>query len=347
MDAITEFFQKKGVKRIVIFGLIVFLLFSMRSMINLILLTFIFTFLMDRLVEFMFKRTRLNRKVLVVLMYSIIIGILTLGAVKYLPVITTQISQLVKQITAFYTQPHENVIINYIETIISKNQITSYLENGFSFILKSFTDISKTSIQVMIALILSIFFLLEKPRLKEFTSKFKDSKIAPFYFEVEYFAQKFIRTFGKVIEAQFIIAIVNTILSVIALMIMGFPQIFGLGIMIFFLGLIPVAGVIISLIPLMLIAFTIGGLLKVVYVVIAIMIIHAIEAYILNPKLMSSKTDLPVFYTFVVLIFSQNLFGVWGLIVGIPIFVFLLDVLEVTNKTKDDPEVAKLQEKQE
>lgn len=347
MDAITEFFQKKGVKRIVIFGLIVFLLFSMRSMINLILLTFIFTFLMDRLVEFMFKRTRLNRKVLVVLMYSIIVGILTLGAVKYLPVITTQISQLVKQITAFYTQPHENVIINYIETIISKNQITSYLENGFSFILKSFTDISKTSIQVMIALILSIFFLLEKPRLKEFTSKFKDSKIAPFYFEVEYFAQKFIRTFGKVIEAQFIIAIVNTILSVIALMIMGFPQIFGLGIMIFFLGLIPVAGVIISLIPLMLIAFTIGGLLKVVYVVIAIMIIHAIEAYILNPKLMSSKTDLPVFYTFVVLIFSQNLFGVWGLIVGIPIFVFLLDVLEVTNKTKDDPEVAKLQEKQE
>ena len=52
------------------------------------------------------------------------------------------------------------------------------------------------------------------------------------------------------IEAQFIIAIVNTFLSVIVLMILGFPQIVGLGIMIFFLGLIPVAGVIISLVPL-------------------------------------------------------------------------------------------------
>jgi len=62
------------------------------------------------------------------------------------------------------------------------------------------------------------------------------------------------------------------------------------------------------------------------------MIIHAIEAYILNPKLMSSKTDLPVFYTFIVLIFSQQFFGVWGLIIGIPVFVFLLDVLDVTNK---------------
>ena len=126
------------------------------------------------------------------------------------------------------------------------------------------------------------------------------------------FGKKFTRTFGKVIEAQFIIAIVNTFLSVIILIVLGFPQIIGLSIMIFFLGLIPVAGVIISLVPLTLIAFTIGGFLKVVYVFIAIMVIHGIEAYILNPKLMSSKTDLPVFYTFVVLIFSQHFFGVWG-----------------------------------
>ena len=206
------------------------------------------------------------------------------------------------------------------------------MENGFSFLLKYFSDISKTSIQVLLALVLSLFFLLEKPRLIEFTNKFKDSKIAPFYYEIEFFGKKFTRTFGKVIEAQFIIAIVNTILSVIVLLVLGFPQVIGLAIMIFFLGLIPVAGVIISLVPLTIIAFTIGGFLKVVYVIIAVMIIHGIEAYILNPKLMSSKTDLPVFYTFIVLIFSQNFFGVWGLIIGIPVFVFLLDVLDVTNK---------------
>jgi predicted PurR-regulated permease PerM len=104
--------------------------------------------------------------------------------------------------------------------------------------------------------------------------------------------------------------------------------------MVFILGLIPVAGVIISLIPLAIIAYSIGGLAKVLYVGIAIMIIHGIESYILNPKLMSSKTNLPVFYTIIVLIFSEHFFGVWGLIVGIPIFVFLLDVLEVTDSKK-------------
>ncbi|WP_235872272.1 AI-2E family transporter [Siminovitchia acidinfaciens] len=332
MTDVAAFFQKKGVKRIIIFGLIVLILYSLRSMINLILLTFIFSYLMNRLIEFTAKRIPLHRRVLVLIMYTAIVGILTYGLVKYFPIITAEISQLIKQITAFYSQPHENAILSFIETIISKNQLAAYLENGLSFLVKSFTDISKTSVQVIIALILSLFFLLEKPRLKEFTSKFKESKLAPFYFEIEFFGKKFTRTFGKVIEAQFIIALVNTVLTIIALTIMGFPQLFVLAIMVFFLGLIPVAGVIISLIPLCLIAYTIGGFIKVVYVVVAITIIHAVEAYILNPKLMSAKTDLPVFYTFIVLIFSQNFFGVWGLIIGIPVFVFLLDVLEVTNK---------------
>ncbi|WP_053365824.1 AI-2E family transporter [Bacillus sp. FJAT-27245] len=332
MEALAELVRNKGIKRLIIFSLIVLFLYSVRSIINLILLTFIFAFLMDRLVEFTARRMPINRRLLVFLIYTLIVGLLTWGLVRYLPIITNEISELIKRITSFYTQPHDNVIINYIETILTNNQIAAYLENGVSFLLKYFTGISKTSIQVLISLILSLFFLLEKPRLIEFTNKFKTSKIAPFYYEIEYFGKKFTQTFGKVIEAQFIIAIVNCVLTVISLVILGFPQIFGLAIMVFFLGLIPVAGVIISLIPLSLIAYAIGGLMKVVYVWIAVGIIHAVEAYVLNPKLMSSKTDLPVFYTFIVLIFSQHFFGVWGLILGIPIFVFLLDVFDVTNR---------------
>lgn len=335
MDSIPAFFQRKEVKRFIIFALIIIVLFSVRSMMNLILLTFIFSYLMNRLVAFTVKRLRLNHKLIVIFLYTLIVGILTIGLVKYLPIITTEISQVIKQITNFSIQSYDNPLLVFLESVISSEQIKGYVENGFSFLLKSFTDISKTSVQVLIAIILSLFFLLEKPRLVEFTGKFKNSKIAPFYYEIEFFGKKFSRTFGKVIEAQFIIALVNTFLTVIVLMILGFPQIIGLAIMIFFLGLIPVAGVIISLIPLTIIGFTIGGFLTVVYLLIAIMVIHAIEAYILNPKLMSSKTDLPVFYTFIVLIFSQNFFGVWGLIIGIPVFVFLLDILDVTDKDSE------------
>lgn len=332
MESIFDLFKKTGVKRIIIFGLIILILYSVRSMMNIILLTFIFSFLMNGLIRYTLKHLRIHRTVLILLLYSLIVNLLTIGVVKYLPIITMEITQLIRQISNFSIQSYDNPIISYIEPIIASNQVTGYIENGFSFLLKSVTDISTTSVQVLIALVLSLFFLLEKPRLIEFTNKFKESKIAPFYLEIEYFGSKFSRTFGKVIEAQFIIALINTFLTMIVLMVLGFPQIFGLSIMVFFLGLIPVAGVIISLIPLSLIAFTIGGFLTVLYLLIAIMVIHAIEAYILNPKLMSSKTNLPVFYTFIVLIFSQQFFGVWGLIIGIPVFVFLLDILDVTDK---------------
>ena len=44
-----------------------------------------------------------------------------------------------------------------------------------------------------------------------------------------------------------------------------------------------------------------------------------------------------------VLIFSEHFLGVWGLIIGIPIFIFLLDVLDVTSDEmeKDVGEVRK------
>lgn len=95
------------------------------------------------------------------------------------------------------------------------------------------------------------------------------------------------------------------------------------------LGLIPVAGVIISLVPLSIVAFNGGGLVQVVYVLIMIVFLHAFEAYILNPKLMSSKTKLPIFFTLSILIVSEHLAGVLGLIIGIPVFMFILDLFEV------------------
>ena len=331
---LTKFFQSSGFRRIFIFILIALVLYLLKDMINLILLTFIFAYLMDHLVQFIERKVPLNRKLIVVISYVVIVGLLSYGLVVYLPLIATEIKALIKQLTAFYTSKQDNYILREIVKRVEEVKISNYLEQSFTFLVKYFTDISKIGLQVLLALLLSLFFLLEKPRLIEFTKKFKTSKVASIYEEIEFFAGKFVKTFGKVIEAQLIIAVVNCFLTTLCLWILHFPQLGGLSIMVFLLGLIPVAGVIISLIPLAIIAYSIGGLIKVLYVAIAILVVHGIEAYILNPNLMSSKTNLPVFYTFIILIFSEHFFGIWGLIVGIPIFVFLLDVLEVTDHEK-------------
>jgi len=65
-------------------------------------------------------------------------------------------------------------------------------------------------------------------------------------------------------------------------------------------------------------------------------VIHLIETYFLNPQFMSSMTHLPIYFTFVVLIVSEELIGTWGLIIGIPIFVFFLDILGVHSIGKNN-----------
>ncbi|GKU84532.1 AI-2E family transporter [Niallia sp. NCCP-28] len=331
MELLNKIMINKGWKRVAIFSLIIFGIYILRSMINLMLFTFILSFLMDRLEKIISKRISVKRNIIVSLLYVITVGLLSYSFVKYLPMLIEEITSLIRQLVDFYTRPHDNAVLNYIVNVIKERDINSYLEQGLGFVVKYFTDISSLGIQFMLAIILSFFFLLEKPRLIKYKENFKSSKIAAFYNEIEFFGKKFVLTFGKVLEAQVIIALVNCILTTIGLWILDFPQLLGLSILVFVLGLIPVAGVIISLVPLLTIGYTIGGYVYVIIIIIFVCVIHAIEAYILNPKLMSSKTDLPVFFTFIVLIFSEHFFGVWGLIIGIPVFVFLLDILQVKS----------------
>ncbi|WP_209971681.1 AI-2E family transporter [Paenibacillus eucommiae] len=335
----NSFFQNRTVQKVIIIILLILVFYAIRSMINIILITFIITYLMNRVTTSLNKKININRKVMIAVLYSALVFSLTYCIYKYLPGIISQISLLIKQIGEFYTEPQEpmdSAFLNYVLNSIKSNDLTGYVKQGFDILYIYIGNIGKWGLQIFLALILSLIFLLEKPRIQEFTAKFKHSKISPFYTEMEYFGSRFVRSFGKVLEVQFIIATVNCLLSTIMLWILGFPQLLGLALLIFLLGLIPVAGVVISLIPLCTIAFSIGGITKVVWVLILVAVIHALESYVLNPKLMSSKTNLPVFYTFVVLVFSEHFFGVWGLIIGIPVFVFLLDVLNVMKDSPDE-----------
>lgn len=347
-EYMSNFFRSHGFKRFLILAGIAIALYMMRSMINLILLTFIITYLMNQLTtkttKEVRKYVRMNEKAVTVTLYLLLVAGIVAIIYKYLPVVTQQITQLFDLIASFSLNPNDNEIARYLAPTFDKIELGKYLEQGVDLTLKNLTNIGKIILHIFIALILSLFILLEKKRITEFTAKFKDSKMSHLYDELHYFSRIFIRSFGKVIEAQFIIAAVNCVLSVIALYIMDFPHLIALGIMLFILGLVPVAGVIMSLIPLTIIAYSIGGPMYIVYILVIVMVLHAIEAYFLNPKLMSAKTNLPIFYTFMVILFSEHFLGVWGLIIGIPLFMFLLDILGVTSSEDELQRAMEIQE---
>ncbi|CAM4354691.1 AI-2E family transporter [Paenibacillus macerans] len=336
MTFFRELFQMAGFRRALALLFVVLVLYFARSMLNMLLITFILTYLINRLHNFISRNVakviRINRAVTLVFIYLVMISLLGVALYYYLPVFTVELTDLVNQVMSFYANPPEfpdNTILNYVVEYLKDFDLSAYIHNGVDFLLSTLSDIGKWSLNLFVAIILSLFFLLEKEKVTNFTVKFRESRVGGLFKELEYFGKKFVQSFGKVIEVQFLIALVNCILSTIFLWIFGFPNLFALAIMIFLLGLVPVMGVIVSLVPLCAIAFKIGGVVKIIYVLVMVAVVHAVETYFLNPKFMSNKTHLPIFYTFMILLVSEHFLGVWGLIVGVPIFMFLLDIMEV------------------
>ncbi|WP_409345827.1 AI-2E family transporter [Paenibacillus sp. MBLB4367] len=322
--------NKKDVRRFAVLALFCLLLFGLRSMLNLLLLTFLATFLMNQLHHHvkraLDKIVPIDSKLVLASLYIMLVAVITFAGVKLFPAMIRQANQVFELVKQVYEDPHDE-LASYLLSLLDHIDMPSIVKPGLDMMMK----LGNLGLQAFLALILSLFLLLGKANVIRFTVQFRTSKLGWFVSEVEYFGKKFLQTFGKVIEAQLMIAFINCILTTAALWIMGFPNLIGLALLVFVLGLIPVAGVFFSLVPLGAIAFSIGGFPYVIYLIITITVIHAIEAYVLNPRLMASKTHLPVFYTFLVLLFSEHFFGIWGLIVGIPTFVFLLDILEVQS----------------
>jgi len=329
MEALRAFFAQQSVRRVIFLLFVVLLLYSLRHMLNLLLLLFMVTFVMGRIQGFLTRQlTRLfpiSPIVVLSLLYVLLVSALTFGISNYAPKIINQLIEMINNIMRFLSTPQDDEFLRKLSEMLEKVDYQSYLKNVIVYVkmLGKWLEI------ILIVLLLSFFYLLQRKQILQFTRRFRESKISWAYRELEYFADRFTSSFGKVIEVQLMIAFFNTVLTMIGLWIMGFPYLFALTIMVFLLSLIPVAGVVISFIPIGLIGYQVGGVTMVIWTIIMILIIHALEAYILNPRLYAHKMKMPMFYTFIILIFSQHYMGIWGLIIGIPIFMFVLDILEV------------------
>lgn len=325
----------KSIKETTVSVFVLFtLIITMNYMRPIVLLTFLITFIFYNLMKMIQER---NRKfhihvpdgIILSMLYLLFVLLLTVGIIVILPKLTGQIMAIAKLFQNFDIQAVREALDPRVAGLIDQVDINKYIGEAGSLIATWATTIGGFGVDFFLSMILSYFLLLEKGKISRFGKRVERSKISYIYNYLMTFGGNFVNTFSKVMKVQVTIALINSILSMILLLILGFPEIAGLGIMIFLLGLIPVAGVIISLVPLSIIAFNIGGISKVIAVFIMVIVIHTIEAYILNPKLMSNKTELPVCFVFIILLVGEHYLGVWGLLIGVPIFIFLMNALDV------------------
>ena len=76
--------------------------------------------------------------------------------------------------------------------------------------------------------------------------------------------------------------------------------------------------------PAALLAFRTQGFTAVLWVVMIVVIIHAIEAYGINPLVYGKHLKLHPIMIIVILLIGEHVFGLWGLLLGVPVSAFVL-----------------------
>jgi predicted PurR-regulated permease PerM len=186
-----------------------------------------------------------------------------------------------------------------------------------------FEDFLRYMVNLYLALLLSLILVLELPKLREMSKALEESRLGGFYREILPSLVSLATILGKAFEAQALVAVVNTALTAIGLVVLGVPHAFVLSGIVFVCSFIPVLGVVISTVPIALSALREGGGMLVLYVVLWIAGVYALKAYLLYPRIVGTFMRVHPVFAVVILIAAQELFGLWGLILGVPLCYYL------------------------
>ena len=150
----------------------------------------------------------------------------------------------------------------------------------------------------------------------------------------EGYTERILQNVGKYLSGMVILAFFNAVYSVILLLIAQVPGAFLIGMLAFFITLIPLIGTILTTVLMTLLAF-IHSPTSGLVVLIFMLIYMQVEAYILTPKVMSKAVKIPGSVVLISALAGGTLFGLPGALVAIPISAgIILIVTEVVMPTK-------------
>ncbi|HEY0143740.1 MAG TPA: AI-2E family transporter [Thermoanaerobaculia bacterium] len=347
-------------------------LYLLRHLFPIFFLTFVLSYIGNTAVNVMTRRFK-RRKVNVFIVYVILLALLIGGAFVVVPRVLAEARNLARQYIETESDadaaPQEGMVRREARELIDgvivgvagRQEFEDFRQSDAYAALVARVDAAVASAtprvvkevtifanhafvlasQFVISIILSFLMLWDLPNTRARMRRFANGRTADVYSEIAPSLSAFSVTLGRAFEAQTVVAIVNAILSSIAFIALGLPSIALLATIVFFCSYIPIVGMILSTIPAALLALKVGGITHVLWLVVAIMVIHAVEAYMLNPLIYGRHLRLHPLAVLVILLIAEHIFGLWGLLLGVPVAAFLIKyVLEGGDPTRPTPKPA-------
>jgi len=330
-------------KVIIIWTAFAFLLYLLRDMFGLVFITYVMCFITHGLTHRLHRSAGLHRRFMVVCIYilflALIVGFIFFLAPRLLTEAKSFTEQLPKTLTTIeawadsYAADNEYLsqVSDKVKAFLTPEQMIlkawntgrAVLEKGLHYISWFF-----------LGLLFSFLIMLDLPRLTRSVRELRFTRLSSVYEETADSVILFAKVVGENFRAQIMISALNTTLTAIGLQILGIPGAVLLCTVVFFCGLIPVLGVFISSVPIVLMAVNSGGVTLGLWAAFMIIIIHLIEAYVLNPRIISVVMSINPVLTLIILYIAHSLIGMWGMILGVPISVYIYRQLIVGLEPK-------------
>jgi predicted PurR-regulated permease PerM len=175
---------------------------------------------------------------------------------------------------------------------------------------------------LFMTLMVSAYLMLTRESILAFFKSLLPRRQRP---EFERLLWRIDRGFSGVVRGQLIICVINGVLSALGFWLFGLKYWPVLAVVASVLSIIPIFGAILSSVPAVMIGLT-QSFWTALSVLGWIVVVHQIEANVLNPKIIGVSAKIhPVLVVFS-LVLGEHLYGLWGALLAVPALSFVQSV---------------------
>jgi predicted PurR-regulated permease PerM len=261
---------------------------------------------------------------------AIVVLLVFLGAIGGIiaviaPQVVGQIEELANGVTAGLQQVQEYLagppfnlgdeqIGNAVDSVI--NTVQSNAQNIAGYAVTTATTIGNVLINLVLALVLTFFFLKDGPRWTPWLAAQTGPRAAP---HVAALSGKAWTTLSEFIRQQALVGFVDAFFIGLGLLILDVPLVLPLAVLTFFGAFIPIIGAFVAGAFAVLIALVSVGFTKALIVLVIVLIVQQLEGNVLQPIIQGRGLNLHAAVVILAVTAGSSLAGIIGAFLAVPV----------------------------
>lgn len=228
-------------------------------------------------------------------------------------------------------------IFNQISNVVSK--LPTYIPNIMEKLGSWASGLAGFIADIGVGIAFSAYILVGRKRLKRQAKRILKTFISQTnYNRIAHYSSLIFNTFSSFVSGQLMEALILGLLCFIGMTILGFQYTVMISVIIGVTNLIPIIGPIIGTVPGAVIYLMIDPW-RAVWFVVFIIILQQIDSNLIYPRVVGNSVGLPGIWILFAITVGGGLFGIVGMLIGVPVMSIVYTILREKTADAADPDI--------